>query len=93
MKKMMNEIIIDIEQGMMSILNNEQMQILHEVLKRALWGKEVKMTVGENVPRRNTNEEILALFLAAKQVEGCSEKSITYYRTTLENMMKKQISL
>lgn len=86
---MMNEIIIDIEQGMMSILNNEQMQILHEVLKRALWRKEVKMTVGENVPRRNTNEEILALFLAAKQVEGCSEKSITYYRTTLENMMKK----
>jgi hypothetical protein len=29
------------------------------------------------------NDELLKLFLSAKQVEGCSERSLKYYRTTL----------
>lgn len=33
------------------------------------------------------NEEYLDLFLSAKQVEGCSEKSIDYYRKTIQKML------
>lgn len=33
-----------------------------------------------------TNEQFLNHFLAAKRIEGCSEKSLTYYRATIECM-------
>lgn len=32
---------------------------------------------------QQSNDELLKLFLSAKQVEGCSERSLKYYRTTL----------
>jgi len=34
-------------------------------------------------------DELLKLFLSAKQVEGCSERSLKYYRTTLSKMIVK----
>lgn len=40
--------------------------------------------------RRNniSNEEFLEMFLAAKKVEGCSDRTIQYYRMTIEHMFK-----
>ena len=32
---------------------------------------------------QQSNDELLKLFLSAKQVEGCSERSLKYYRTAL----------
>jgi hypothetical protein len=32
---------------------------------------------------QQSNDELLKLFLSAKQAEGCSERSLKYYRTTL----------
>lgn len=29
----------------------------------------------------------MELFLAAKRIEGCSEKSLKYYKTTIEMMI------
>lgn len=37
----------------------------------------------------NDNEEALRLFIDAKRIEGCSEKSLNYYRTTLQLVLKK----
>lgn len=40
------------------------------------------------------NLKLLNLFLSAKQVEGCSEKTLKYYKSTIEKMLmkiKKQI--
>lgn len=36
-----------------------------------------------------TNEETLSLFIDAKRIEGCSEKSLNYYRTTLVPILKE----
>ena len=38
---------------------------------------------------QQSNDELLKLFLSAKQVEGCSERSLKYYRTTLSKMIVK----
>ena len=38
---------------------------------------------------QHSNDELLTLFLSAKQVEGCSERSLKYYRTTLSKMNEK----
>ena len=43
----------------------------------------------ENQPdKRNiTNQEFLKLFLDAKRVEGCSDRTIKYYKSTIEHLM------
>lgn len=33
------------------------------------------------------NEELLHSFLAAKHIEGCSDKSLKYYNSVIENML------
>lgn len=35
------------------------------------------------------NTKLLTLFLSAKQVEGCSQKTIVYYKSTIEKMLLK----
>jgi len=86
---MVNQLKIEIEQEMLQVLNNEQMDILHKVLEQAFLGKEIRRTEVVKRDDHDLNEEILQAFLAAKRVEGCSEKSIEYYRTTLVSMIKK----
>jgi Site-specific recombinase XerD len=58
--------------------------ILKERLYRLFENKEIREISGEDKPK--TNEKALELFLSAKQVEGCSIRSVRYYRGTLLNM-------
>ncbi|MFQ7842167.1 MAG: phage integrase N-terminal SAM-like domain-containing protein, partial [Thomasclavelia spiroformis] len=69
---------------MLGILNNEQLAKLHEVLEFSL------TMFAENCEEtEHSNDELLKLFLSAKQVEGCSERSLKYYKTTLARMNEK----
>ena len=86
---MVEQIKMQIEQEMMPLLNNEQMILLEQVLTRAFLGKEIKAKEYTGQQESTTNEELLKAFIAAKRVEGCSEKSIKYYKTTLEVMLGK----
>ena len=73
---LMNEVI----QGMLPFLNNGQMEKLQEVLQHTLFNYKV-------VESNNKNElselNLVELFLAAKRIEGCSEKSLKYYESTI----------
>ena len=86
---MKDKVMTDIQQGMIEILNNEQMEVLQRVIERALWGKQVIVLEESEEDISIKNEEMLKIFIAAKQVEGCSDKSLNYYRTTLAQMIKK----
>lgn len=81
---MKKELINTIEQGMLGILDNEQLTKLHEVLESSF-----AMLTEDSEDTQQSNNELLKLFLSAKQVEGCSEKSLKYYRTTLSKMIMK----
>lgn len=83
------EIKHEIEQQMCQTLNNEQMSLLQKVLEHAFLGKEIKELEQLEVSSINSNKELLQVFLAGKRVEGCSEKSIAYYKTTLETMIQR----
>ena len=83
-QKVINEVI----QGMLGCLNNVQLERLQEVLRHALFRKQVSESE-EEVTAALTNEQLLENFLGAKRIEGCSEKSLTYYRTTIETMNAK----
>lgn len=83
----MIKIINEIKQGMLMVLNNEQMEHLDIVLNRCLY--EVQLTHqgnASNPTHLEKNAEILDSFIAAKHVEGCSDKSLRYYRSTIEKM-------
>ncbi len=67
-----------IMQEMLTYLNNEQLLALQESLERHL--------VEGNIKQKRTNHELLQLFITAKQVEGCSLKTLRYYQRTVENL-------
>lgn len=73
---------------MLGCLNNVQLERLQEVLEHALLHKQISETE-EEVNDVLTNEQLLESFLAAKRIEGCSEKSLAYYRTTIDAMTAK----
>ena len=85
---MKQKVINEVMQGMLGCLNNAQLEKLQEVLEHALFHKQVSETEEEeNVAL--TNEQLLDNFIAAKRIEGCSEKSLSYYRTTIKTMTAK----
>ena len=48
----------------------------------------------EHGTRENDSDQLLARFIAAKRVEGCSDKTLKYYQSTIEMMissLKKNI--
>ena len=78
---MKNELITTIEQAMLKKLDNAQLQALHEVLVQTF--KDVSVTAVADADKAPDNTEILEEFLSAKRIEGCSEKSLNYYRKTI----------
>ena len=80
---MKEKLIIDIEQKMLKVLDNGQLKELHKVLVLCFDSYEIK---NETVEQKNTkqNKDLVHAFLAAKRIEGCSEKTIVYYQNTIE---------
>lgn len=72
---------------MCAFLDNAQMETLEIVLKNALLT--VKVTMDDYVEETIENDRLLELFLSAKRVEGCSERTIKYYGTTIVKMLKQ----
>ncbi|EHE15341.1 tyrosine recombinase xerC [Streptococcus pneumoniae GA58771] len=65
-------------QEMLPLLNNEQLLALRESLEHHL--------VDGKKQQKYSNNNLLQLFITAKQVEGCSSKTIRYYQRTIENL-------
>ena len=80
---MKQQIIIDVMQQMLPHLDNAQMQKLQKVLEYTLHGCEITV-LEEN---DNDNSKLVESFISAKGIEGCSEKTLKYYRTTIETML------
>ena len=66
---------------MAEYLNIAQMKKLQEVLLRHLINSEVEKS---NV----SNLEYLQMFIDAKRIEGCSDRTMGYYQVTVEHLLK-----
>ena len=76
----MEEKLICILNEMAEFLNIAQLKKLQEVLIKNLAEKDaVKTEIGNN--------EYLKLFLDAKKIEGCSERTLKYYQVTIEHLL------
>lgn len=83
---MIENLINDIEQAMLGVLNNEQMSQLRKVLDYTF--RDINVS-SKNNEECSGNSELIDIFLSAKRVEGCSDKSMHYYRSTLNNAIRK----
>ena len=84
---MIDNLINEIEQAMLNVLDNEQLCQLRKVLDYTF--RNVSVTVKETVPAESNNQALVDHFIAAKKVEGCSDKSIAYYKSTIINALAK----
>ena len=80
---MKDEIIRSVMQSMLPYLSNEQMERLTDALEHALYNVEIKW----NEQPEQTEPDLLEGFLNAKRIEGCSEKTLQYYRDTIQAML------
>lgn len=78
----MNEKFIEIINDMADVLNAAQLKRLQEVLLK-------RLVKDEPEKKKISNEEYLSKFLEAKKIEGCSERTIKYYKVTVEQLLKK----
>lgn len=84
---MKEQIITEITRQMLPYLDNAQMEHLMETLQHCLWAVEIKETEGTEVQQnKESNEDLLQMFLSSKRVEGCSEKTLRYYETSIHRM-------
>lgn len=72
--------ICKVKQMMQSSLNNAQMERLIKVLDYCFFEQGMPEAEGADID----NTDLLARFISAKQLEGCSGRSLKYYRATLQ---------
>ena len=82
---MKTELITEVMQQMLPYLDNGQLKQLKQVMEQTLFYFEV--TASETKIEDDDNSDLIAKFTAAKRVEGCSEKTLKYYRTTIEALV------
>lgn len=81
---MKENLIKDVVQEMLPYLNNAQCKKLQDVLRDI----STKYEISENMQQdKRTEQNYLELFLSAKRIEGCSEKSLKYYKATIGMMI------
>ena len=78
---MKTKIITEIEQSMLKHLDNAQLKELHRVLEHVFSGVNISKSTEDT--EKASNEDVLNDFIAAKKIEGCSDKSLKYYRKTI----------
>ena len=81
---MKEQLITEIQRRMLPYLNNEQLLHLKNTLTNTM--QEVAVTYEASTPTAN-GKDALESFLTAKRIEGCSEKTLSYYQKTIEAML------
>ena len=83
---MKQELVNEVLQQMLQCMDNAQIKHLEKVLKNTLFYY--------NVQRNDStdNKESIDLemaFIAAKRIEGCSDKTLRYYKKTIDTMLER----
>ena len=82
---MKEKIISEIIREMISSLNNEQLSKLKTPLEIYLYN--VSIEAKQEADTEKKEVDYLEVFLSAKRIEGCSEKTLIYYKNTIQQML------
>lgn len=81
---MLQKVVTGIQLDLAGLLSEDQIQIVTQVVKKHL----ASLSIEEDTETETKRSDYLPLFIAAKRVEGCSEKSLRYYESTIRNMLE-----
>ena len=80
---MKERIITEIIESLKEEFQEDELEIIEREICKALKEREI-IDVVRTQPQ--TNADALSSFLAAKKIEGCSKRSLSFYQTTLQKM-------
>ena len=83
---MKDKLITKIQTSMAKTLDLAQLEELRRVLTNAFHGVEIIENKALELSEAKENGGLLDVFIAAKRIEGCSEKSLKYYDSTICHM-------
>ncbi|WAW10827.1 tyrosine-type recombinase/integrase [Oxalobacter vibrioformis] len=83
---MKDKFITDIQISMASMLTMPQLEELRRVLSTALHNVKITKQEVPGLLEIIENGGLLEVFISAKHIEGCSEKSLKYYSATIRAM-------
>lgn len=85
-----NEVMYKIMKDMVMYLTPYQLKKLKTTLQDKLENVEINLILDKEklIADRSSNDKLLKMFLSAKNVEGCSSKTLKYYREILEKFIK-----
>ena len=81
---MKKQLIQEVQRQMLPFLNNAQLKQLQSVLEGVLSGVELSHSAGMV---ESAKVDTVVCFINAKRIEGCSEKTLSYYRQTIVSML------
>ena len=83
------DIIINITNDMALVLTQYQLEKLKETLENNLKKVEINILTDEKEKQqiKETNDNYINLFLSAKEIEGCSTRTLKYYREIIEKLI------
>ena len=84
MKEKLIKTVLDNMNGMLS---EEQVELLHYAMEEALAEFDVCQKMCDGEIREKENAELLDVFISAKKIEGCSDKTLHYYKSSIEKLM------
>ena len=85
---MKTKVITLIKNSMKPFLDKNQIFELDNSLKKILKNFElIKINENLTINESQENQELLKSFLAAKEIEGCSERTLAYYNSTIIKML------
>ena len=77
---MINDIVTDIEQQLKNIVPFDMLLMISECVKRTI------SSFFNDFDKDNSgNKELIDNFLSSKKIEGCSDKTINYYSSTISS--------
>lgn len=82
---MKQELMTEVIQLMLPYLDNAQLKQLRQVVEQTFFGCEITNSTAKQ--KKDDNDDLVSMFIAAKRIEGCSEKTLKYYRTTIDAML------
>lgn len=85
------EMILTITNEMSNNLTNYQLELLKNVLIVQFQNIEITVLTDEikKKEEQNTNEKFINSFLSAKEIEGCSQRTISYYKENIQRLISK----
>lgn len=81
------DILNDIVSGIKDVLSDEQMKQVSSSIKDVLAKYEINKRTSNEERREKENTELLDTFLSAKKIEGCSDKTIHYYQSSIDKLL------